>query len=178
MTRDQRREVLKRLNSISTFKANDAAREIANDPDPALIPHLIETLRRGKRVYNRIEAAYALQFLRGNAKTIIALERALSNKSESPKVRAFAAESLALNHRKRSHSVLLRNLRDPSSDVRFWCAYSLGEMHDRKALTSLRRLAETDHRVVKGWWKVSKEARDAIKNIEGNRKRKCLFCKV
>ena len=44
----------------------------------------------------------------------------------------------------------------------------------------LRELAESDHRVVRGWWAVSKEARDAIRNI--NRKngwgiRFCALCR-
>lgn len=178
MTPDQRRDVLKRLNSTSMFRANDAARAILKDPDHALIPGVIETLRLGERICNRIEAAYALQFLRGTVRTIVALERSLSNKSENPTVRGFAAESLTFNHRQLSHSVLLRNLNDTPSEVRFWCAYALGEMHDRKALPELRCLAMNDHRVVKGWWKVSKEAKDAIKKIEGTRKRKCIFCRL
>ena len=157
------------------FKANEAAREILQYPDPALIPEVLKTLRNGKRVYNRVEAAYSLQFLKGHARTI-ALERTVSNKSESKIVRGFAAEALVHGHRKLTHSVLLRNLQDPSKEIRFWCAFALGEMRDRTALPILRTLAETDHRVVKGWWSVSKEARDAIEIIEASRRRRCIFC--
>jgi len=126
-------------------------------------------------VHNRVEAAYALGAMHGSARTI-ALERSLSDKSESPQVRAFAAEALVVIHRKVTHGVLLRNLKDSSAEVRFWCAYALGEIQDRKALSTLRRLAENDNRAVKGWWTVSKEARDGITNINRDRRLCCMSC--
>jgi HEAT repeat protein len=72
-------------------------------------------------------------------------------------------------------------INDSSKDVRFWCAFSLGEMAEKRALPSLKRLAATDRRMVKGFHSVAKEAADAIENIqEGNvghrRKRGCIFC--
>jgi HEAT repeat protein len=175
MTPDQRRDVLKRLNAPSQFVANNAHHDILRDPDPALIPGVIRTLKKGKRVYNRIEAAYALQFLRGTRRTI-ALERTISNTKENKIVRGFAAEALVNGHRKETHAVLLRNLQDPSKEIRFWSAYALGQIRERKALPMLRKLAECDHRSVKGWWSVSKEARDAIDLIESNGRRRCFFC--
>ena len=109
--------MLTALKGPSVLKANEAAQAIWADPDPALVPAVISVLRRGRRVYNRVEAAYALRMLKGNARTI-ALERALSDKSENPRVRAFAAEALADGHRNASYSVLLRNLKDPAKEVR------------------------------------------------------------
>jgi HEAT repeat protein len=173
MTPEQRNSVLAALNGPSMLKANDAAQAIWADPDPALRPAVISVLRNGRRVYNRVEAAYALRMLKGDARTI-ALERALSNKNESPRVRAFAAEALADGHRSASHSVLLRNLKDPAKEVRFWCAFALGQIGERKALPALKWLSEHDNRVLKGWWAVSKEARDAIAEIHRNRRRPCL----
>ena len=108
-----------------------------------------------------------------------ALESTLSNKSEDTKVRAVAAEALAHRHLRRSHAVLLRNLPDPSREVRFWSAFALGQMREKKALPALRSLAESDHRVLQGWWAVSKEARDAIAEIERPTRRgirRCTFC--
>jgi HEAT repeat protein len=122
-----------------------------------------------------VEAAYALGVMSGSARTS-ALERSLSNKSESPQVRAFAAEALVVIHRRVTHRVLLRNLKDSSAEVRFWCAYALGAIQERKALSTLRWLAENDNRVVKGRWSVSKEARDAIANIKRDRRRRCMSC--
>jgi HEAT repeat protein len=158
--------------------ANDASRAISQDNDAALLPGVVRTLRHGRRTQNRLEAAYALGFMTGIEGTA-ALESALSNKSENTKVRAFAAETLAHRHRRGSHAVLLRNLQDPSREVRFWCAFASGQMREKKALPALRRLAESDHRVVRGWWAVSKEAKDAIAEIEhGTRwgRRRCVFC--
>jgi HEAT repeat protein len=113
---------------------------------------------------------------------IPALENTVDNKKEHPRVRGQAAESLAHNHREKSHNVLLRNLNDPSKEVRFWCAYSLAEMGEGDALIPLKNLTEKDHRIVRGFWSVSKEAKAAIRKIKREmRKRErssigCLFC--
>jgi HEAT repeat protein len=99
--------------------------------------------------------------------------------AENTKVRSFAAETLAHRHRRGSHAVLLRNLQDPSREVRFWCAFALGQMREKKALPALSRLAECDHRILRGWWAVSKEAKDAIAEIEQPPhwgRRDCVFC--
>jgi HEAT repeat protein len=177
MTPERRKAVLADLNHRLRLTANDAARAIAADSDPALLPGLVWTLRHGQRRHNRVEAAYALGFMTGTEGTA-ALERTLSNKSENTRVRAFAAETLAHRHRRASHAVLLRNLKDRSREVRFWCAFALGQMREKKALPTLTRIAESDHRVLRGWWAVSKEAKDAICEIEhGNRwGRRCVFC--
>jgi HEAT repeat protein len=109
-------------------------------------------------------------------KSIPALEGAVSNKFENPRVRGEAAEALAHFHRKASHHVLLNGLADSSKEVRFWCAFALGEMGDADALPILKKLAAKDHRVVRGWWAVNKEAADAIRSIEKQRRRRCLYC--
>jgi len=172
---------LERLNGRSSIDVYEAAKEIWQKDDPQTIRSVIRVLHYGERALNRAAAAYALNLMHGKA-AIRALERTLSNKREHPKVRGQAAESLAHNHRERSHSVLLRNLDDPSREVRFWCAYSLSEMADEAALTSLRKLAEKDYRIVRGFWSVSREANGAIRKIRkemrdrrGHRKG-CLFC--
>jgi HEAT repeat protein len=178
MTPERRKTVLADLNHRSKLTANDAARAVAKDNDTALLPGLVRTLRHGRRTHNRVEAAYALGFMTGVEGTS-ALESALSNRSENTRVRAFAAETLAHRHRRRSHAVLLQNLQDPPREVRFWCAFALGQMRERKALVALSRLAKSDHRVLRGWWAVSKEAKDAIAEIKhGTRwgSRRCAFC--
>jgi len=167
--------VISRIGGPSSVFANQAAHEIFLDADPVLVPDLISVLKRGRRVFNRVEAAYALGILEGEKRTV-ALERTLSDKNENVTVRSFAAESLVLGHRSQTHSVLLRNLKDPSKEVRFWCAFALGQIGEKKALPALQWLAENDHRIVKGWWAVSKEARDAIRTIQKNRKRTCIYC--
>ncbi len=113
-------------------------------------------------------------------KIIRALERTLANKSEYPRVRGEAAEALAHGHRKGSHDVLLQGLGDPGKNVRFWCAFALGEMAERRAIDILKGLVATDKRVVRGFHSIAKEAADALNNIDAAKKdwRKggCAFC--
>ena len=107
--------------------------------------------------------------------------RPFGYKSEHARVRGEAAEALAHCHRKESHDVLLAGLLDPSKEVRFWCAFALGEMGNRQAIPTLKRIVATDKRIVKGWYSVAKEAADAVRNIEKGRKSyrgegRCGFC--
>jgi HEAT repeat protein len=160
--------------------AFEAAKAVWEDADKRLEHSLILTLKHGRRAFNRAAAAYTMQIL-STPTTIRALESVVKNKSESPRVRGEAAEALAHCHRTKSHDLLLAGLNDSSKDVRFWCAFSLGEMAERRAVPSLKRLAATDRRIVKGFHSVAKEATDAIENIQkGNvghrRKRGCIFC--
>jgi HEAT repeat protein len=157
----------------------EAAKELWDRDDPGTLRSVISTLKNGKRVMNRTAAAYALNWRKT---AILALEKSLDNRQEHPKVRGQAAESLAHNHREKSHRVLLRNLADPSKEVRFWCAYALAEMGEADALIPLKDLVKRDHRIVKGFWSVSREARASIRRIHKEmrhgkgRQRRCLFC--
>lgn len=172
---------LERLNGRSSIEAYEGAKEIWQKDDPDVVRPVINVLLHGQRVLNRAAAAYALNLTHGKA-AVLALEKSVRNKREHPKVRGQAAESLAHNHRAKSHHILRVNLNDPSKEVRFWCAFSLAQMADEDALVPLKRLAEEDHRVVRGFWSVSKEAKWAIREIrkemkERKRRRKpCIFC--
>lgn len=176
------RSLVKRLNGRSSIDVYEAAKEISERDDPRTLSSVIRTLNHGKRVLNRTAAAYALTLMHGGRTAIVALEETLQNRQKHPRVRSQAAESLHLSHRERSHKILLQNLQDPSKEVRFWCAYSLAEMGDPDALAALRKLAKVDHRIVKGWWSVSREANWAIRTIRENvrsregRRKRCLFC--
>jgi HEAT repeats len=176
------RTPLERLNGSTSTEVYEAAKEIWEKDDPDTIRSVIRILHHGQRPMNRVASAYALSLMHGKA-AIRALERSLDNKQEHPRVRGQAAESLAHNHREETHHLLRRSLVDLSKDVRFWCAYSLSEMGDEESLTPLKNLAEKDHRIVRGFWAVSKEARAAIRKIQREiRERKprnrkaCLFC--
>jgi HEAT repeats len=157
---------LERLNGRSSVEAYEGAKEILRKDDPGALPSVIKTLFHGRRVLNRAAEAYALTLARGTAAT-------------PALVRGQAAESLAHNHRPRSHRVLRENLDDASKEVRFWCAYTLSEMADEEALIPLKKL---DHRVVRGFWSVSREANAAIRTIRkamkerGRRRKPCLYC--
>jgi HEAT repeat protein len=172
---------LERLNSRSSVEAYEGAKGIVLKDDPRLLSSVVRTLLQGKRALNRAAAAYALN-LRHEKADIPALERTVANRGEHPKVRGQAAESLAHNHRPASHRILRENLNDTSKEVRFWCAYSLAEMGDEEALIPLKELAQSDHRSVRGFWSVSREAKAAIRSIRekikksGRRRKACLFC--
>jgi hypothetical protein len=172
---------LERLNSRSSIEAYEGAKEIGQKDNRGTVRSVIDVLLQGQRVLNRAAAAYALNLTHGKA-AIPALERSVGNKREHPKVRGQAAESLAHNHRAKSHHILRVNLNDPSKEVRFWCAFSLSQMADEDALVPLKKLAEKDHRIVKGFWSVSKEANWAMREIQkeiracGRRRQPCLFC--
>ena len=113
-------------------------------------------------------------------KVVAALEQVVNDISENPRVRGYAAEALHLNHRMKSHDVLLKNLTDPSKQVRFWCAYTLGQMAEHRAIPALERLSVSDNRVVTGYHSVAKEAADALQEIKTNkahrRERGCISC--
>jgi HEAT repeat protein len=145
--------------------AFEAAKAVWEDSDERLERPLILTLKNGRRPFNRVAAAFAMQMVT-TPKTMRALESVVKNKSECPRVRGEAAEALAHRHREKSHDVLLAGLGDSSKDVRFWCAFALGEMAEKRAIPSLKRLVATDKRIVKGFHSVAKEAADAIENIQ------------
>lgn len=180
MTGEQRQEIISRLNGRNQVDAFEAAKAVWEDSDIQLQRPLIQTLRNGRRPFNRAAAAYAMQVV-STLQTIRALEGAVRNKREHPRVRGEAAEALAHCHRRKSHDVLLAGLRDPSKDVRFWCAFALGEMAEKRAVPALKRLVATDSRIVKGFRSVAKEADDAIENIQTEkiahrRRNGCVFC--
>jgi|SRR5579863_4537747 HEAT repeat protein len=182
MTDDQKRRIVARLNGRTQVQAFEAAKSIWEDKnsDASLERPLILILRNGRRPFNRAAAAFAMQMLK-TTKIIRALERTVENKAEHPRVRSEAAEALAHGHRKMSHDVLMRGLGDASRNVRFWCAFALGEMAERRAIALLKHLVATDKRIVKGFHSVAKEAADALENIQSRknahgRKNGCVFC--
>jgi HEAT repeat protein len=163
------------LNGRSRIDAFEAAKQVWNIDGNAVAKELIQTLRGGRRAFHRSAAAYAMQAV-SNASVINALERTLRNKSENPDVRGQAAETLAHRHRRSTHKLLIKVLQDPSKDVRFWCAFALRGMREKKALPILQMLL-SDRRLVRGFHSVAKEAADAIREIEQKEvRRRCPYC--
>lgn len=169
--------MLARLNGRKQVEAFEAAKAVWNDSDKRLERGLLLTLGKGQRPFNLAAAVYAMQMIT-TSRTICALERAVNDKSEHPKVRGYAAEALAHAHRKQSHNVLLKNVNDRSKIVRFWCMFALGQMAEDRAITVLEQLAVTDQRIIRGFHSVAQEALDALGNIQAAHRTKqgCLFC--
>ena len=178
MTPTQRKSVLAVLNNGTPMTAWRAGQAIWDAPDPMMLSGIIRTMMHGKSEHNRAEAVYRIQMMPGTA-GVAACERILSNKRESKKLRAYAADTLAHRHRPRTHDVVLRIIEnDPSAEMRFWCAFALGQMRDKRAVPILERLAKEDRRVVPGWWAVNKEAKASLRFIQQwSRGRRCRFCR-
>jgi|GEM_PF-4195564 len=122
----------------------------------------------------RRKAHYALAHLRDrDARGAEGLIACLGDQRELPAIRGLCAEGLDVDgpRRRRAVAAALRGLGDASPEVRFWCAFALRAMRVRRALPALRRAAATDDAMLRGWWRVSSEARDAIASIEGWRVR-------
>jgi HEAT repeat protein len=189
MTDEQIRQLISRLNGRSQVDAFEAAKVVWENAANAIVARqaankklersLLQTLKCGRRPFNRAAAAYAMQLV-SSPRAVRALETVVKNKSEHPRVRGEAAEALAHRHRRKSHDVLLTALGDPSKEVRFWCAFALGEMVEKRAAAALEALVATDKRVVGGWHSVAKEAADALKNIKAAgkdwRRGRCVYC--
>ena len=125
MKGDELLRVLAGLNARSQVEAFEAAKAVWNDTDVRLERASIKTLKRGLRPFNRAAAAYAMGAMLHRPQVIAALEHAVDNNSETPRVRGESAETLHLNHRKKSHDLLLRNLTDPSKESSLLvCLYS------------------------------------------------------
>ena len=127
------------------------------------VTQLLRMLRHGS-LEQRKMAAWTLGMGSVSAAARAALERTLSSKTEHADVRAQAAEGLGTLARKASLPVLHHALTDAESKIRFWAAYALGEIGDRRALAALQTLTK-DRTKVEGFGTVGSEARSAIGRI-------------
>ena len=126
---------------------------------------LIGAMLNDEDVGVRAAAANALGEL-GDRRAFEPLMSSLGNPGEDPRVRGMAAEALAGLSDRRAVPALITGLSDPAPEVRFWCAFALGELGDPFALAELERVTATDDAVVPGWGAVSREAETAIQHIK------------
>ncbi len=95
------------------------------------------------------------------------LLRVIRDRSASPNVRAYAAESLGL-HSRRAVKGLIKTIADGPLEARFFSARALGWIGDRRAIPALRKMAATEIEVLD--WQpdggsLSSEATIAIESI-------------
>jgi HEAT repeat protein len=140
-----------------------------------VVPALIRILAQDHYVRRREASVYALGFIDPGTRAVAVINTLVTivSSADAPRVRAQAAESvtqLLRFHRgpvrRASEDVLIAHLLDHSPDVRFWCAYAVGELRVKRATPGLRRLAK-DRSDMIGWWSVGVEARDALRVIDG-----------
>jgi HEAT repeat protein len=151
------------LDDPDRYLRAEALRSLGVLGDGRTISRLIKVLRTHPDPNDRQFAAYALGNFDSPSATV-ALRQVLKDTAEAPVVRSHAAEQLV--YRRSAVGDLIKALRDSSTDVRFWCAYSLGEGRVKRAVPELRRLTK-DRSRVRGWWSVAREAKWAIATIEG-----------
>jgi len=164
------RRLVRRLTARDDAKRWAAASMLAQSADE-------RTLRRVERVLEgkapergRVAAAYVLGFS-GESAAASVLARRLSDRDESPAVRAHAAE--ALGHLLQfepvlaeSRSAIVVALADPEPEVRFWCAFAAGALELQESRPRLDRLLDDDA-LLEGWWTVGQEAEWALRCLDG-----------
>jgi len=118
----------------------------------------------------RLASVYALGLI-GDQQAIDPLISRVVDTNEQPRVRGMAAEKLGGFGDSRALDTLRAALVDPSTEVRFWAAFALGELGDARALGDLEHSAASDHVMHPGWRTVSEEAALAIESIKGREDR-------
>ncbi len=140
-----------------------------------------ELLVRASDRTNDLSAATAIYALGGSTvskrrlhELIARLLDIVDDATRLPSIRGHAAEGVGnlLAYTKRAtlrrHATLrlVEHLTDDAPEVRFWTAFSLGQLRARYARSALAALVGDDE-VLPGWWSVGEEAADALDTIAG-----------
>lgn len=154
------------LNSQETSLREEAARSLGTLGSRISVPSLLDRLLNDKSSSVRSASAYSLGLL-GENETIPHLLRVLENPEESPEVRGSVADALSCQFgNDKVINALINTLKDDSIEVRFWSAFTLGQIGNENALPELERLAATDSQVLERWGSIKDEANQAIKYIK------------
>ena len=164
------RRLVRQLAGHDEAKRWQAATELSQVDDPRALRGVRAVLDRNGDEAARAAAVYVLGFA-GEEDDVEVLARQLSDRNESPLVRAYAAEALGhlLQHRlvpAEARVAVARSLHDPSPEVRFWSAFAVGVLGLKEARSQLERLTTDDARV-EGWWTVGEEAVWALRCLDG-----------
>lgn len=169
--------LFKELQSDNEEVWQYAGSELSHYRNKRTIKPLIKLMFEGKHPLQREMAGYALawQLPEGEMQLLVinAFITTLLNNNESPNVRGQAAEGLGMlyyaDKRKRAYKLavpaILQSLKDDEAEVRFWCAYAVGNLRIKEAIPLLKKLVK-DKRMVRGFWTVGEEASDVIEAIE------------
>lgn len=148
-SREVRYQAIIELGGVKAAEAVDALLRLLDDGDCS----------------TRMVVAHALGEI-GDGRAYAPLLALLIDRSHPPDLRGQAAESLAsLENRTDAVPALIAALDDGEAVVRFWAAFALGAIADRRALPALDRVAANDHAPVPGFSTVSDEARASAEII-------------
>ena len=142
----------------------ECALAIAKIPGPMAERVLMTELKRSVNPQRRMAAISALGNI-PSKKSVPHLVKILRDQRLPSRMRGEAADALGKIGNKEAVKPLLDATYDKSSEVRFWAVYALGQTGDTNALGRLRELARSDHAKLKQWGSISREAKDAEKQI-------------
>jgi HEAT repeat protein len=161
------REALASFQKDDSMQIWEAARTLVRLDANEAAAQLIELARTPGPPDRRIAALWTLGFLRTLSATepLLAI---LNSKSESPAVRAQAAESLGyIGDSEKAGDILpsvVNNLRDSNPDIAYWSAFALRTVGDMSVVPILQQLA-TSTAVTSNGESVATEAKEAIDQI-------------
>ena len=165
-----RRRLVRALSSHADDRRWKAATALARVDDPGTLRRVERLLESRAEDHGRAAAAYVLGFS-GSSDAAAVLARRLADTDESTMVRAHAAEALGhlLQHQPvlaEIRTAIVRCLRDPEPDVRFWSAFAAGVLSLQESRPQLERLKD-DAAAIDGWWTVGQEAGWALRCLDG-----------
>jgi HEAT repeat protein len=115
----------------------------------------------------RICAVHALGEMGDRRSTSVLIGRLL-DLNEDPKLRGQAVEAL-INFPESKEKIIpifLKMLQDNEPEIRFLVVSALGKIGNTSIIPELKKLA-SDRTEIPGWWSISKEVSDAIKDLRG-----------
>lgn len=162
--------LLQIMKTAEPVRCNEAAKQLTNFKSKKITRALIEILAHSQ-TYVQVAAAHALGF-KGDKAAIEPLLSVAGDQARSDEARSQALESLGYLAAGQSSVAekLVPFLASKSIELRFWSAFALSTVANRKqknAIRELESLAESDHTLLSGWWTVAEEARYALDCIKG-----------
>lgn len=181
-----RRAAMVYLSSLGRSKVFMVLKNLSlNDPDPEIRSSAISAFavapnKRAFSLLTKIVSQDSAPEVRGKAIRAIGsvlavsqsdkelafelLRTKLTDSTEDTTVRAYAAEGLGFLNDKRAIDVIILNLSNAAPEIRYMCAYSLGELGNKSHLPLLEAM-KTDYAVFEHWGTVADGAKEAIENI-------------
>lgn len=158
--------LIRLLRDPDVLVAHTAASTLGGLSSKRALRPLVTAMKDPRSEDLRYGAAMALRDL-GDERAIEPLFEVLADTGEAARVRGQAAESLGCLCLWRDNFTqrLLPGLRDAEAEVRFWTAYALSQVGDRRAIPELQRI-QNDAAYLTHWRTVGDEANWAISSIQ------------